>query len=136
MKTLLTLFLIIFSFCGYAQKHLYEYDDNGNRKSRHTVPLRIKYTEESKDSLQQKEKFSLKAYPNPFSEQITITLESDEELIGNERLLLYSETGQLLQEFRMNQKIKTIQTQELAKGKYILQLFRKEKSTSFILIKN
>jgi len=36
----------------------------------------------------------------------------------------------------MNQKIKTIQTQELAKGKYILQLFRKEKSTSFILIKN
>lgn len=136
MKLLQVLILILFfPVLGFAQQHNYSYDASGNRVKRHYVMLRIKYDTETKDSLQQ-ESTSLKAYPNPFNEQVTISFESDEDLKGNERLLLYTETGQLLQEFRMNQKIKTIQTQELAKGKYILQLIRDEESNSFILIKN
>lgn len=141
MRILLMLLVCFFALHINAQQHTYSYDASGNRiKREYTILQGPGGLGEGrvKDSLSTAvpNSFSIKAYPNPIQDQVTIEVYSRDKLHGNERLLLYSELGQLIQEYRLDQKIKTINTQKLANGKYILRLFREEESHEFILIKN
>lgn len=139
MKTILTIIILLSFTLAFSQQISYTYDASGNRIKREYAILRKKSlpANTEKDTVVQSQAtFQVKAYPNPFSEQVTINIEMQEELKEQLHLLLFNELGQLIQEFYMKQKLKTIQTQNLAKGKYYIRIIRKEESEEFILIKN
>jgi hypothetical protein len=120
-----------------SQQITYTYDPSGNRKTRSYTVIRKKAESVSEEiDSANTPSFEVKAFPNPFSDEVTISIDSDEETEENFRIMVLSETGQLIQKLSMNQKQKRINTTGLAKGKYILRLFRKEESEEFILIKN
>ncbi|MBL4709504.1 MAG: T9SS type A sorting domain-containing protein [Flavobacteriales bacterium] len=137
MKYILIL-ILIFPLIGISQQHNYSYDASGNRIKREYVvlpPANNPFRQKAPNDTTQVS-LEIKAYPNPFSDEVRIDIITEEELTGSEQLHLYSETGQLIQQFNIKQHSKILNTSKLANGKYILRLFFKEESTEFILIKN
>lgn len=125
----------------FSQQITYTYDASGNRIKREYSIIQNPGGLRVKDSsLQQYDSnmVSIKAYPNPFKDQLTIEIEAINPEEQNEvrGMQLYSISGQLIEEFSLSQNRKIIQTNHLKPGKYFIRVFRKEETQTFMLIKN
>lgn len=120
----------------YSQQFTYTYDASGNRIKREYSLIQNPGGIEENEESNFNSSISLNAYPNPIQDKLTIELISSEPLDESYRVLLYTETGQFLKEFQLTQHKKTINTNHLKPGKYLIRLFKQEETINYILIKN
>ena len=74
---------------------------------------------------------SVKVYPNPANQVLTVEMDSDSGLIS-----IYSMHGELMQNIQMNSTKQTIDISKLENGMYILRLVSGEEVTMTKFIKN
>jgi len=137
MKKYYVVILIIAGFLTTgalnAQTYEFSYDPSGNRIKReysvNVIPFRMA------DSSIQSEK-SIKVFPNPFDNNITVSIEGDLEEIVVSRIQLFTIDGKFLFDKRINSNRQEIPTNGIAKGKYILLITRGDETSEYILIKN
>jgi hypothetical protein len=136
MRYILLTICFTFSIFTYSQNHSYSYDAAGNRIARdYNILVNPLRKAAPKDSISNSVS-AIKAYPNPFNDQLTISLDSSDpnEIIN--RMQLLSIDGKVVIDMEINQAQKIINTNQTAKGKYLLRIIRNNKTEEFIIIKN
>jgi len=151
MKQKLTFLLafVIPLFC-IAQSSLtveYEYDASGNRTSRKVIELpaapsapNMAVAQELPDAepeyfVEKIARVTMKIYPNPATEKITLEISNWEDLQAG-MFKLFSLNGQLLQEQPVHSTTTTISLAGLSKGTYILKVRINDKTEDWKVIKN
>jgi len=165
MKQTLIFFILAIPLFCLAQSNLtryYDYDLAGNRVLRKTLTVNpappappdslqvtsdeLRFTNDklrfTNDGVKAEQFFiekiarvEIKIYPNPTAEKVTLEIANMERL---ERgiFLLYSLTGQLLQEYPVSSATTAISLANLPKGAYILKVYINDHTEDWKIIKN
>jgi hypothetical protein len=131
MKSILLSYFLLGTLVLNAQHHSYSYDASGNRIKREYEVLSLpggSRLAAPSDSMKATPQAVVKAYPNPFTDQLTIELSSENDSEVIERMQLFDMKGRIITDLTLNQKQKTLDTDNLANGKYIIKLYRRKEN--------
>jgi YD repeat-containing protein len=133
--------IIVSLNCSAQNNYTFEYDGNGNRKSR-TLDMssNLKSTSPDNTEIGKKEykevieDLEIILYPNPTKGEITISLNNFEDQEPS-FISVYDYSGRLLQNYNNVQEINLINISDLPRATYLLKIVIGEKSTEWKVIK-
>lgn len=140
-------FLLMLGGTVFSQTAIaYDYDDNGNRISRHIVYLKsgrvvtadttTKFEKEAEKEIQQEQlgELTLRIYPNPTHGEVVVETTGKDSHIQIE-CNLYGSSGKLLVEKKQSGDIFPIDLSGYSNGMYILKIKIGEKVSEWKIIK-
>jgi hypothetical protein len=146
--TFFALAMLFSGMCAAQDPYVreFDYDNSGNRIIRALTvppPTTSKSGEASEEAgnkdvesgIEDKiGEFTLSAYPNPTTGNLTVSIENYEKLTQG-KLSLYSASGQLIREFPMDSPTVTIDISSCSPGTYILTLRMNNRMKDWKIIK-